>query len=75
MTSSVPHVLGIPVSVDVTLPIISQSRGVWPWKKIVVGTEFEKSPDDEKLKLVQEACKSAYAHEFIEELPEVSIFN
>ncbi|KAK6500277.1 hypothetical protein TWF481_010622 [Arthrobotrys musiformis] len=33
------------------------------------GTSEAKLSDDEKLKLVEEACKAAYAHEFIEKLP------
>jgi ATP-binding cassette subfamily B (MDR/TAP) protein 1 len=28
-------------------------------------------PEDEKQKLVEEACRSAYAEEFIEKLPKV----
>ncbi|KAH8883215.1 P-loop containing nucleoside triphosphate hydrolase protein [Thozetella sp. PMI_491] len=33
------------------------------------GTPQAALPDDEKQKLVEEACKAAYAHEFVEKLP------
>ncbi|EGX45057.1 hypothetical protein AOL_s00173g158 [Orbilia oligospora ATCC 24927] len=33
------------------------------------GTPEARLPDDQKFKLVEEACKAAYAHEFIEKLP------
>ncbi|KAK6355847.1 hypothetical protein TWF718_000228 [Orbilia javanica] len=33
------------------------------------GTPEANLPDNEKFKLVEEACKAAYAHEFIEKLP------
>lgn len=36
----------------------------------LVGTTFEDLPKEDKLELVHEACKSAFAHEFIEQLPE-----
>ncbi|KAF2429760.1 P-loop containing nucleoside triphosphate hydrolase protein [Tothia fuscella] len=36
----------------------------------LVGTAFVTAPYEEQLKLVQAACKQAYAHDFIEDLPE-----
>lgn len=36
----------------------------------LLGTEWEHVSDEEKLKRVKEACKEAYADEFIEKLPE-----
>ncbi|KPM43758.1 Leptomycin B resistance protein pmd1 [Neonectria ditissima] len=35
----------------------------------LAGTPQAELPDDEKYKLVEEACKAAYAYEFIEKLP------
>ncbi|KAH7112747.1 hypothetical protein B0J13DRAFT_657575 [Dactylonectria estremocensis] len=35
----------------------------------LTGTDMANLPEDEKRKLVIEACKSAYAHDFIERLP------
>ncbi|KAL1873128.1 hypothetical protein VTK73DRAFT_1089 [Phialemonium thermophilum] len=35
----------------------------------LAGTPLEDLPDDEKYKLVEQACRAAYAHEFIEKLP------
>jgi ATP-binding cassette subfamily B (MDR/TAP) protein 1 len=37
----------------------------------LVGTPYENSPEEEQMKLVEEACRSSFAHEFIEHLPEV----
>ncbi len=37
----------------------------------LIGTEWENVPDEEKSKLVQAACKEAFADEFITRLPEV----
>jgi ATP-binding cassette subfamily B (MDR/TAP) protein 1 len=39
----------------------------------LTGTEMAGLPDEEKRRLVTDACKSAYAHDFIEELPNVSV--
>lgn len=39
----------------------------------LTGTDMVNLPDAEKEKLVKEACQAAYAHDFIEELPNVSI--
>jgi ATP-binding cassette, subfamily B (MDR/TAP), member 1 len=36
----------------------------------LLGTEWEGHSDNEKIKLVQEACREAFADEFIEKLPE-----
>lgn len=36
----------------------------------LLGTEHENAPAEKKLQLVQNACKDAFAHEFIEQLPE-----
>ncbi|KAF2839199.1 P-loop containing nucleoside triphosphate hydrolase protein [Patellaria atrata CBS 101060] len=36
----------------------------------LMGTPFANTSDQNKLKLVQEACEAAYAHEFIENLPQ-----
>jgi ATP-binding cassette subfamily B (MDR/TAP) protein 1 len=36
----------------------------------LVGTSYEKAPEAEQMKLVAEACRSAFANEFIEHLPE-----
>lgn len=38
----------------------------------LTGTDMANLPDEEKRTLVKEACISAYAHDFIEELPNVS---
>ena len=35
------------------------------------GTPMADLGEEEKLKLVEDACKAAYAHEFIEKLPQV----
>jgi len=40
----------------------------------LIGTEWEKSPKDEKKALVEQACKEAFADEFIDRLPEVRIW-
>lgn len=37
----------------------------------LVGTEWESAPEEEKRELVKEACKEAFADEFIDRLPEV----
>lgn len=37
----------------------------------LTGTEMADLPDGEKRRLVEESCKSAFAHEFIEDLPQV----
>lgn len=34
------------------------------------GTQYENLPKDEKMKMVEEACREAYAEEFISKLPE-----
>jgi ATP-binding cassette, subfamily B (MDR/TAP), member 1 len=39
------------------------------------GTPSATLPEPMQIKLVEEACKSAFAHEFIQRLPEVSDFN
>jgi ATP-binding cassette, subfamily B (MDR/TAP), member 1 len=39
----------------------------------LTGTDMTELPDEEKQRLVKEACQAAYAHEFIEELPNVRI--
>jgi ATP-binding cassette, subfamily B (MDR/TAP), member 1 len=36
----------------------------------LVGTPHMDAPEDERMKLVEEACRLAYAHEFIKDLPE-----
>jgi ATP-binding cassette, subfamily B (MDR/TAP), member 1 len=36
----------------------------------LVGTEYEHGPQDTKVKLVEDACKEAFAHGFIEQLPQ-----
>lgn len=36
----------------------------------LLGTEHENATAEKKLQLVQDACKDAFAHEFIEQLPE-----
>ena len=36
------------------------------------GTELANLPQKERETLVEEACKSAYAHDFVMELPNVS---
>lgn len=40
----------------------------------LVGTKWENASEEEQMKLVEEACKAAYAHDFIQTLPEVSLF-
>lgn len=37
----------------------------------LTGTDMVDLPDDEKRRLVREACQAAYAHDFIEDLPKV----
>lgn len=37
----------------------------------LVGTEFSNCSKDNQTRLVVDACRAAYAHEFIEQLPEV----
>lgn len=37
----------------------------------LAGTPMAKLPDEEKRKLVEEACRAAYAQEFVEKLPKV----
>lgn len=37
----------------------------------LIGSPWEESPEDQKRQLVQEACKEAFADEFIERLPRV----
>jgi ATP-binding cassette subfamily B (MDR/TAP) protein 1 len=37
----------------------------------LVGTEWEHACEEEQMKLVEEACKAAYAHDFVQTLPEV----
>ena len=39
----------------------------------LAGTNMTELLDEEKRKLVIESCKAAYAHDFIESLPKVSI--
>jgi ATP-binding cassette subfamily B (MDR/TAP) protein 1 len=39
----------------------------------LVGTAWEDAPDQEKKELVEQACKEAYADEFIRSLPEVRL--
>ncbi|OTA87182.1 hypothetical protein M434DRAFT_81536 [Hypoxylon sp. CO27-5] len=36
----------------------------------LAGTEWENASEGEQMKLVEEACKAAYAHDFIQTLPE-----
>jgi ATP-binding cassette, subfamily B (MDR/TAP), member 1 len=40
----------------------------------LLGTEHADLPAEEQMKLVEDACKAAYADEFINELPEVGIY-
>lgn len=40
----------------------------------LVGTEWENASEEEQMKLVEEACKAAYAHDFVQTLPEVRFF-
>lgn len=37
----------------------------------LIGTEWEKAPEDEKRALIEQACEEAFADEFIERLPDV----
>jgi ATP-binding cassette subfamily B (MDR/TAP) protein 1 len=39
----------------------------------LVGTGMSALPKEEKEKLVEDACRAAYAHEFIEKLPNVGV--
>ncbi|OTA57384.1 multidrug resistance protein [Hypoxylon sp. EC38] len=36
----------------------------------LAGTEWENASEEDQMKLVEEACKAAYAHDFIQTLPE-----
>lgn len=38
--SEAPAVLGIPVRYDRKFREVSETRGLWPWKKIIVGDAF-----------------------------------
>lgn len=40
MKVAVAPVLGVPVGFKRRLTNISEARGIWPWKKIVVGPQF-----------------------------------
>lgn len=40
----------------------------------LVGMEWENASEEEQMKLVEEACKAAYAHGFVQTLPEVRFF-
>lgn len=37
----------------------------------LLGTAGADLPEEKQMKLIEEACKAAYAHEFIEHLPDV----
>ncbi len=55
-----PKCLGIPVHYSERLRVICESRGIWRWKKIVVGPDFTQFPPREKMAfLLHEAghCK------------------
>jgi ATP-binding cassette subfamily B (MDR/TAP) protein 1 len=39
----------------------------------LVGTEWEHTSEADQVKLVEEACKAAYAHDFVKTLPEVRL--
>jgi ATP-binding cassette subfamily B (MDR/TAP) protein 1 len=41
----------------------------------LIGTEWEFSSKQQKMKLVEQACKEAFADEFIARLPEVCLYN
>lgn len=43
-----PAVLGIPVRFDARLRVISDSRGLWRWKEIVIGPAFTGFPPREQ---------------------------
>ena len=38
----------------------------------LIGTEWADAPEEQKRNMVQDACREAYAHEFISRLPDVS---
>lgn len=40
MKTRLDPVLGIPIRYDDRLRIISEARGLWPWKRIVIGPQF-----------------------------------
>lgn len=40
----------------------------------LVGTPHENSSKDEQMRLVEQACRSSFAHEFIANLPEVCLY-
>jgi hypothetical protein len=39
----------------------------------LIGTEWENEPEEKKKELVEQACREAFADEFITRLPEVSL--
>lgn len=41
----------------------------------LIGTEWENESEAKKLELIQEACREAYAHDFVTRLPDVSAFS
>ena len=40
----------------------------------LIGTEWENESEEKKKELVEQACREAFADEFITRLPEVSLF-
>lgn len=40
----------------------------------LTGTSLVNLPEEEKVELVKQACREAYAHDFVEELPNVRIY-
>ena len=51
---------GIPVIFDSELKVVSQSRGIWPWKRIFLGPSFAEFPSREQAAILLHAvghCK------------------
>lgn len=63
-----PKILGIPVIYDADLPILSDSSGIWRWKKIFVGPYFYRlSERQQGAVLLHEAghCKMLHVEKII----------
>lgn len=52
-------------------PVVFNGTVLQNVKMGLLGTAGADLPEEKQMQLVEEACRSAYAHEFIEHLPEV----
>jgi Zn-dependent protease with chaperone function len=62
--TTAPHeFMGIPVLVDIGGHFIAESRGIWPWKKIVLGFSwFVLTPREKEAVLLHEAAHCKMFH-------------